>query len=375
MTAPLPRQFIVAGFLTLLASGALFASFGALFPGLQQRFALSESAVGFLVTMISLGGILGSSVTGLLEGKVTLRWRILGGSLLASLGLAGLIVSSLWWLILLSSFITGTGTAILNAEINGNFARGFGRRSAAVVTLAGGVFSVGAILGPLLVSFKPSEPHLLFLSVGVVIATTFVLFVITPFSAPGTARALATPTHFPFTPLALFIVIFLMQTSVEIIITSWAATHIIRQGSSPETAARVVSAFWIMVTLARFLAVPITLRVKPAMIIATGFALTFVFGLVAQVSQLTLPAYILMGFSVGSLFPLLIAWMGERLPHAKSATAFALTGASVGAALFPPLAGRMIELTSVSSLPYFIVILTLLGFIFVLILNSLKTRA
>jgi MFS transporter, FHS family, glucose/mannose:H+ symporter len=374
-TTALPRTFIVAGFLTLLASGALFASFGALFPSLQQRFSLSESQVGVLVTMISVGSIVGSTVIGFSETLLAIRWRLLGGSLLATLGIGAMAFSNLWWLMLVSGFITGIGTAILNVEVNSSFAKGFGNRSAAVVTLGGATFSIGAILGPFAVSFNPDEPRLLFFSLTATFVVTLLVFAMTPFrQALGVKESTATKA-FPFTLLALFIVIFLMQTSVEIIINSWAATHVIRQGSSPETAARVVSAFWAMVTVARFIAVPVSLRVKPSVMIATGFALTFLLGLMARLPSLTVPAYILMGFSMGSLFPLLIAWMGQRMPHAKGATAFALTGASVGAALLPPLSGRLIELTSVSSIPYLIVALTIIGFVVVLVLHNVRTRA
>jgi MFS transporter, FHS family, glucose/mannose:H+ symporter len=375
VTLSLPRTFIVAGFLTLLATGALFASFGALFPSLQQRFDLSESEVGVLVTMISTGGILGSTVIGFIEGLLAFRPRVLSGSLLATLGVTALAFSPLWWMILVSGFITGMGTAILTVEVNGSFAKGFGTRSAAMVSLGGATFSTGAILGPFIVSFNPDEPQLLFLSVAVIIALTLLLFAFTSFPQPVQIHKSAVSKSFPFMLLAFFIGIFLMQTSIEIIITSWAATHIARQGFTLETAARAVAAFWGMVTVARFLAVPISLRVKPPVMIATGFAMTFVFGLMAQLPGLTMPAYILMGLSMGSLFPLLIAWMGQRMPHAQGATAFALTGASVGAALFPPIGGKLIELTSVSSIPNLIVILTVIGFTAVIGLYNLKTRA
>lgn len=375
MTSSLPRIFIIAGFLTLLASGALFASFGALFPSLQQRFGLSESQVGVLVTMISVGGILGSLAVGFIEGRLAFRWRVLGGNLLTTLGLVGLTLSSLWWLLLVSGFITGIGTAILTVEVNGSFAKGFGKHSAAMVTLGGAVFSTGAILGPFIVSLNPSEPRLLFVSVVAIIGLTMLLFVFTPFPPAINTHESEGSKRFPFLLLALFIGVFLMQTSIEIIITSWAATHVVRQGSSLETAARVVAAFWGMVTVTRFLAVPVSLVVKPPLLIATGFALTFIFGLMAHLPGLTMAAYILMGFSMGSLFPLLIAWMGQRMPYAKGATAFALTGASVGAALFPPIGGKLIELTSVSSIPTLIIVLTVIGFIVATVLHNFKPRA
>lgn len=327
-----------------------------------------------MVTMISVGGILGSSIIGFIESLLTLRWRVMSGSLLTTLGVGAMALSDLWWLMLVSGFITGIGTAILTVEVNGSFAKGFGKRSAAMVTLGGAVFSIGAILGPFVVSFNPDEPRVLFFSLAAVIALMLLIFVVTPFPSSVNVNENASSQPFPFALLALFVAIFLMQTSTEIIINSWAATHVIRQGSSPETAARVVSGFWAMVTMARFIAVPISLRVKPPVMIATGFALTFVLALTARQPSLTMPAYILMGFSMGSLFPLLIAWMGQRIPHAKGATAFALTGASVGSALFPSIAGRLIELTSVSSLPYLILALTAIGFLFVLVLNLSKRQ-
>jgi MFS transporter, FHS family, glucose/mannose:H+ symporter len=368
-------MFTVAGFLTLFATGALFASFGVLFPSLQQRFDLSESEVGVLVTTISVGGIVGSLAVGVMEGWLELRSRVLSGNMLAAVGLAGLTLSPIWWLILVSGFVTGSGTAILTVEINGNFAKGFGKRSAAIVTLGGAVFSIGAILGPLIVSLNPGEPRLLFTSVTTVITFSLLLFIFTSFPRGVRGQEVSNTKSFPLVLLAFFIGIFLMQTSIEIIITSWAATHVVRQGFELETAARVVAAFWSMVTVARFLAVPISLRVKPPIMIVTGFALTFVFGFLAQLPSLTMAAYILMGLSMGSLFPLLIAWMGQRMPYAKGATAFALTGASIGAALFPPIGGKLIEVTSVSSIPNLIVVLAVIGFIIAMILHNLKTRA
>jgi hypothetical protein len=44
--------------------------------------------------------------------RLAFRWRVLSGSLLTTLGLAGLTLSWVWGLILLSGFITGIGTAV-----------------------------------------------------------------------------------------------------------------------------------------------------------------------------------------------------------------------------------------------------------------------
>ncbi|MGL4608325.1 MAG: MFS transporter [Trueperaceae bacterium] len=371
MTTPLPKAFIFTGFLIFLTMGALFASTGALFPGLQQRFSLSESEVGFLSTIMSVGGMVGFLGLGVLEDQLKLRRRLLVACVFAVSGLLGLAFAPLWWLTLAGSFITGIGTAMLNAEVNATFAKSFGKRSPMIVNLGGAIFGSGAVLGPLLVSFNPTNPQPLFLSLAAIIILTLVLFSIVrlPLVAPQNSER----GNFPITLLSFFIVIFLLQTSIEVIVNSWAATHLIALGSSPEVAARAVAVFWAMVTLSRFLTTPLSLYVKPAILILVSFALTLVFALLATTS-LTLPAYILIGLAVGSLFPLQIAWMGQLLPHAKGATAYALTGASVGAAVFPPLGGKLIEVSSVSSIPTLLVTLALLGFISVLALYIYSSK-
>jgi fucose permease len=126
--------------------------------------------------------------------------------------------------------------------------------------------------------------------------------------------------------LGWFIAIFLMQTSIKVVIGSWSSTHLIRQGSSLESTARVISLFWVLITLARFIAVPLSLWLKPSTLIVFSFALTFVFSFVDQ--QWTHPAYTAMGFSMGPPFPLLIAWIGQHMSNARQAT-FAITGASI----------------------------------------------
>jgi fucose permease len=356
----LPTALIISGFMTLLASGALFASLGAFFPYLQQHFELSESEVGMLVTLVSIGNILGSLLMGFYATKFSQRSRFITGFILNITSLLGMSFFSSWSLILLSGLVTGFGSAILTIEVNSSFATGFGQRSASMVALVGAMFSTGAILGPLLVSLNPSAPQNLYLTVSVGLLLALIVYFFSPSYRPQT-QVLNSGETFPISILAWFIGLFLVQTSIEVVINSWSPTHLIRLGSSPEEAARVISIFWGLVTLARFMAVPLSLFLKPPLLVIFALALTFILSIIAQ--RLTMPAYALMGFSMGPMFPLLIAWIGQRLPNAKQATAFALTGASIGAAILPPLAGKIIELSSVSSMPILIGILSLLGMV------------
>ncbi len=363
----LPTPFMISGFITLLASGALFASLGAFFPYLQQHFELRESEVGILVTMVSIGNIVGSLLMGFYATRFSQRSRLITGFILNIGSLLGMSFFESWSLILFSGLMTGFGSAILTIEFNSSFATGFGQRSASMVALVGAMFSAGAILGPLLVSLNPSVPRNLYLAVAAGLLLAFMVYFFSPTYIPQTQSSTST-SKFPIAILAYFIGLFLVQTSIEVVIGSWSPTHLIRLGSSPEDAARVVSIFWSLVTLARFMAVPLSLFLRPPFLAMFALTLTLILSIFAQ--RFTLPAYALMGFSMGPMFPLLIAWIGQRLPNAKQATAFALTGASVGAAILPPLAGKIIELSSVSSIPIIITVLSLLGLAISIKLNS-----
>jgi MFS transporter, FHS family, glucose/mannose:H+ symporter len=364
-----PVTFIISGFITLLASGALFASLGAFFPYLQQHFKLTESEVGLLVTLVSIGNILGSLLMGFYAARFSQRSRLITGFILNTSSLLGMSLFLGWPLILASGLLTGFGSAILTIEFNSSFATGFGDKSASMVALVGAMFSTGAILGPLLVSFNPNAPQNLYLAVTAGLLLAFGVYFFSPTYTPQ-AQSLPRAGNYPIVVLAWFIGFFLVQTSIEVVIGSWAPTHLIRLGSSPETSARVISIFWGLVTLARFMVVPLSLFLRPPLLVMCALTLTFILSIVAHLY--TLPAYALMGFSMGPMFPLLIAWIGQRLPNAKQATAFALTGASVGAAILPPLAGKIIELSSVASIPVIVTILSLLG---LAISVKLRTRA
>lgn len=350
--------FTLAGCIALLSSGALFASLGAFFPYLQDRFNLKESEVGMLVAMISIGNFAGSLGMGFYATRLSQRHRFIAGFILNILGLLGMSFSPDWTLILLSGLFTGFGSAILTIEFNSSFATGFGNRSTSMVALLGAMFSGGAILGPLLVSLNPNAPQNLYLTVSAGLLLAFIIYLVAPMQASKT-RAKTSAGKLPSVLISGFIGLFLIQTGIEVVIGSWSPTHLVRTGSSPEAAARVISMFWALVTVARFTAVPLSLYLKPPLLVMSALGLTFILSFLAQ--AFTLPAYALMGFSMGSLFPLLIAWIGQRLPNAKQATAFALTGASIGAAILPPLAGKIIEFTSVASIPMVITALSLLG--------------
>jgi fucose permease len=363
----LPTALMISGFITLLASGALFASLGAFFPYLQQHFDLSESEVGMLVTMVSIGNIVGSLLMGFYATRFSQRSRLIAGFILNIGSLLGMSFFPQWSLILLSGLMTGFGSAILTIEFNSSFATGFGQRSASMVALVGAMFSTGAILGPLLVSLNPNAPQNLYLAVAAGLILAFMVYFFSPTYAPQTQSS-SSSGKFPVAILGYFVGLFLVQTSIEVVIGSWSPTHLIRLGSSPEEAARVVSIFWGLVTVARFMAVPLSMFLKPSVLAMFALALTFILSIFAQ--RFTLPAYALMGFSMGPMFPLLIAWIGQRLANAKQATAFALTGASIGAAILPPLAGKIIELSSVASIPILITVLSVLGLAISIRLNS-----
>ena len=356
----LPWSITLSGFITLLATGALFASLGTFFPYLQQRFNLKESEVGILITMVSIGSILGSFMMGYIATAFQTRSKFILGCLLTLVGLLGFVFFPNWPLMLISGLINGVGTAILTVEVNSSFAKGFGTRSAAMTTLVGATFSFGAILGPLIVSLNPYQPSYLFYSVASMIFAVLLIHVFSPsISLKPQAQILSGKTSKRL--FAWFILLFLTQTSIEVVIGSWAPTHLIRLGQSPETASRMLSAFWIAATLGRFLTVPLSLRIQAPILIASSFTLTFILSILAITTNFTAVAYILMGVAAGPLFPMLIAWINQRLPHAQGATAYALSGASVGAAILPPLSGKIIELSSVSSIPIIILVLTVLG--------------
>jgi FHS family Na+ dependent glucose MFS transporter 1 len=146
----------------------------------------------------------------------------------------------------------------------------------------------------------------------------------------------------------VFALIFLLYGGAEISFTSWLYTFVISLHPAAATAAVMLnSAFWLAMAVGRLLAIPISARLRPRIVLT----IDFLGGLTSLAIILTfadfLPALwvgtIGLGLCMASMFPVLLDFIDRRIKINGTINGVFLAAVSVGAMFFPWLSGVLFE--------------------------------
>jgi fucose permease len=287
-------------------------------------------------------------------------WRLGSamGCIAAGCGLLG--TTAYWPVALLAALLIGFGSGALIVALNTAFATGFGGRSTAMVNLLNAAYGAGAVLGPVGVALVPDNSFRpVFLTAGVVAvllvlpATRIPQQVVSRegVSWPQGRRAVAV--------LALFLLLFLLYDGLESDIGGWAATQLRFNGFSGSTAANITALYWGALTAGRIVLAPVTQRFAPHRLLTVQLVAVIVVMVLAHRAGLVPASYIVAGFLLAPIFPVLFVWVQRTFPHVRSAAAFVLFAALSGGAAFPPLVGKLIGATSPNVLPTVLLVIAL----------------
>ncbi|WP_245900899.1 MFS transporter [Deinococcus yavapaiensis] len=343
-----PRAALTS-ILVFVLIGATQALYGPALPSLSRQFGVSVSTAGLLISAHSLGALLGVLSAVPLQGRPFARWRAGVAVALLGVGAALLAVASSWSAALLAALLIGLGYGAITVGLNSLFAAGFGPRSAAMVNLLNALFGVGAVLGPLVVAAAPANARLPF----VVIAASALLLL--PFavalddrvaSAPNTSRPRS-----PKGPLVGFIMLLALGVGVEASSIGWNATYLVSLGKTPQAAASFTALFFVLFTLGRLAAVPLSLRFAPPILVLVALTLAMGLLLVAHVPSAAPYALVALGGALAAVFPNTFTWASRAVQARQDATAVIVAGALLGSTIFPAVVGRAVALFGERAIP------------------------
>ncbi|TJZ57566.1 MFS transporter [Streptomyces piniterrae] len=348
------RAAVVASCVGFVVIGALQALYGPAIPALREKFDLTPAAAGLGLSAHFIGALLGVLVFHLLCGKTGNR-QLLGGSyLLMALGSLGFALSPAWLPALASAFVAGLGFGGIDYGLNQLFSLGFGDRSTAMLNLLNAHFGIGAVAGPALVGWLGAENYLWIFGATAAIS---VLLMATlggvaqkePVSESQTHRPSGQSRILPI--VAAFIGIYVFHVAIETGVGGWEPTHLETFGYGAAAAATATSAYWLAMTVGRFLAVPLTLRFS-----APAIVITCCLGMAASLLLATIPAaapyaYIGVGLTIAPIFPTCLPWLNRAVPTVAAAGAYVIAASMIGGVAFPPLLGTAIEKSGVRSVP------------------------
>jgi FHS family glucose/mannose:H+ symporter-like MFS transporter len=359
----------VAGTLTFAFLGATQALYGPLLPELQSNFSVGATAGGLLFAAHGFGELLGIFTPTLFGTRALSRhWSSIASGLILA-GAAALTVAPTWTTVLAAAFVLAVGFGIHIVRLNSQFVTSFGPRRMAMSQLLNAAFSIGSIVGPVIVGLSLVSPKALFGGVAIFALALLPLSVLVDrtahrISAATADDALSLEAQVPSglesqALLGGFVVLMCLVVGVESCISGWATTLALAAGYSFASAANLTALFFGSIFVGRLLAAAFSRRLRAAPLVVGATA-----GIAALLAISSLPGagpavFVLTGLAVAPVFSATLVWLGHMLPSAHHANALVIAGAVLGSAVFPPLVGRVIDRFGPAAVPLAVLVIAL----------------
>ena len=324
---------------TFLVMGLIVSSYGPLLEHLTRRFAVSLPVAGTTISIHFAGSLVGVVVAMRTMQVLPARTTVIAATGIVAVGCAGVALAPSWAVFAAGVSLVGLGFGALVIGLNQAVAYSHGARRAALLNALNGLYSAGAVAGPLLVAaFAAGHFSALFAGAAVVALCLVPGDLTISGRLPVGAGAPGRPT-----PLVLvFVIAFVLYVAIENGIGGWMTSHLESTGLRSATAAAFTSAFWLALAGGRFLATAIPTRISEATIVLSASGVATVALLAASFTPLAPWAYVVAGFAMAPIFPTGVVWLARLYQGDARATSWLFPAASVGGIAGPGAIGLVI---------------------------------
>ncbi|MBE9216736.1 MFS transporter [Plectonema cf. radiosum LEGE 06105] len=344
---------IFLSFYAFIAIGIAEGGLGVLIPSIGKTYNLTSANITLLFLSQVTGYIFAALASSILSSRIGLARMLLLASISLTFALLIYAFSPYWWLMVAAGSLLGLGIGLIDAGINSYIANQ--QSQADLMGLLHGFYGIGALLGPaiattlLAVKLPWRSVYLVFAAVVGLMVVGMLWAVISDFkpltkrikksdktASANLGEALKTPT------VLLAGLLLLVYVGTEASVGNWAySVQNISRGTPTLIAGYSVSAYWLGLTLGRF--------ISGRFVKLWGANRTLNYSLILLVLSLIawwlLPNQLislpLIGIALAPIFPLTIWLTPQRIPTAivPAAIGFITSSASVGAAAIPSFAG------------------------------------
>ena len=342
---------------------------------MQSNFGVSKATISLLFLAGSAGYLLAAFGNGLLLERFGYRRLQTAGAAVFLCGTAILATSPPFVLALPSFLLLGFAVAIVDAGLNAYIASL--PDNAALLNYLHAFYGVGALVGPLVASgalasgFTWNSVYVAWSAMSLLLlvgaATLFAGRDETVRAAPETSaggpKRNVMSASLRLRVVWLASVFLLLYVGTEVSMGNWSYSYLTEQrGQAALLSGWIVSGYWLGLTLGRFLLGKLAARVGIQRLISGCMAGVTAGVLVAWLVPGGLAPAIglwLAGFCLGPVFPTTIAYMSQVVPARllPGSIGFAAAAGSMGAALFPWLAGNLAEQAGLWAIMPFVVVL------------------
>jgi fucose permease len=355
-------RLLLVAYLAFVGLGLPDTVTGVAWPSIRDAFGSDQGGLGVILSGAATGYLASSLMAGGLVRSLGFGRLLAASSALVALALAGCATTGLWPVFVLCAVALGAGGGAIDAALNLFVATVFGARQ---LNWLHAFYGVGAALGPMLMTAVLAVGWSWrwgYVTIALVLAALALFYAATrrvwstasrrtaapPDDAPA-GRAVTARQVLRIPSARLHIAAFFVLTGIEATAGQWSYTVLTEaRGLDPATAGTCVGGFWTLFTLGRVAAGVAVVRLgalRVARIAAAGVvAGVLLFALAPAAAPLSGAAGLwLAGFSIGPLFPGLMAETPRRLGAGAAAHAvgFQVAAAVVGAAALPAVAGSL----------------------------------
>lgn len=368
MTAVLPdtiraqRSPVVAYFVGFVFVGMSLSFAGPALSHIRDRAGVGIGVSGLVFGSLSLGYIVASLIAGRhVDRGHGHRWWIVA-AVAAGAATCALVVVETWWVIVVLFAALGAAGGVM--EVAGNTLVVWSRPPEQVASALNGLhlcFGIGALSTPLLVSRSivwAGDLRWFALVLAVLAAVVCrLLFTSTAPTLRLPAVVTAGTTSVRRGALALLCVFFFVYVGVEVGVAGWTSTFAEEIDLGGDGVGGVLtSVFWAGFTLGRLGAIWLARRLGAITIligsvvgvIASGVVLALSDGRAIGVWLCTA----LVGFTIGPLFPTMLAYGDERLGLSGASTSLIIAASGLGGLTLPVAIGWILDRQGAQALPW-----------------------
>jgi fucose permease len=354
------RGITPLNFAAMFEHGLILLMVGSIVPEIKETFGIGESATGLLLSVGSLGFVVGPLVAGSVIDRVGVRFVLLAGFVIELAALLLFGTAQLFFVAAMANLVMHFGSAFIETSANVLPTLSVSRRSAhSLMNLVHMFFSIGAFVGPFLIGLYVGATGLwrplMFLALipaGVLLLWTMaVRFPAMRPQATHPLRHMGSVLKLRYVILGA--VALFAYVGAEIGISSWVVYYLQEElALTPVVAKSGLSMLWIFIFVGRYLNSILGNRYSSRFLVTVsgfGGALGIVGFLLAGSlwSAYLLLAWI--GLCMSGVFPNVMAELNNRDPSKTgTVTAVMATGAAIGAALFQWLIGLIAETLSLA---------------------------
>lgn len=352
---------------------------GVAWPSIRDSFGLDQSGLGLLLLASAAGYLTSSALAGTLLRRVGVGRLLTLSKAAVVLALCGWVVAPSWAVVLICAPVLGAGGGAIDAALNFFVATRFGPRQ---LNWLHACYGLGAMLGPLIVttaltvagaSWRTGIAAVALCLVPLVLlyaATRRIWDTAPPEAAPQRSPGADTASRTMAEAVRhggvwLQVAAFFVLTGIETTAGQWSFSVMTEQRGIGTAAAGIwVGAFWGAFTAGRVVSGIVVTRIgsvrltRLAAIVAGCGALLFAADPGPWIAGAGL---VLIGVGIAPLFPGLMAETPRRLglETARHAIGFQVSGAVLGGATVPALAGLLADRFGLAMVP--LVLVTVAG--------------